>query len=86
MVGRTNEDLERRRGVSEEVLWVSKDGDCRATIDGLRVRHEHASDFTGEWVSGLPSSYEVEYNATVIALFRERALGVKCDEMGMGRP
>ena len=86
MVGRTNEDLERRRGVSEEVLWVSKDGERRVVDSGpsfdpfqLQFKFDRGWDFT---YSVLPP----EFFDLVRSALRERALGVKCDEMQMGRP
>ena len=69
-----------------EVLWVSKDGERRVVDSGpsydpfrLQFRFERGWEYQ-DYV--LPP----EFFDFVRSALRERALGVKCDEMGMGRP
>ena len=71
-----------------EVLWVSKDGRCRTVVcDGGLVGIEYNGDhLMDKWCPGFSPVYRAEYHAVVIALFRERALGEKCDKQGVGRP
>ena len=71
---------------SEEVLWVSKEGERRVVDSGpshdpfrLQFRFERGWEYQ-DYV--LPP----EFFDLVRSAIRERALGVKCDEMGMGRP
>jgi hypothetical protein len=71
--------------VSEEVLWTGKHGaEFVVDADGIGCFRADWSDTrhaNSDWLN-LPSDFQ----AAVIALFRERALGAKCDAMRMGRP
>ena len=71
-----------------EVLWVSKDGRTRAVVSPVGYCVFESPDDAQHWtrwyrgMDNLPT----EFHEFIIALCRERALGAKCEKIGMGRP
>ena len=71
---------------SEEVLWVSKDGEYRVVDSGPSYDPFRLQFHFGRGWEFVESVLPSEFFDLVRSALRERALGVKCDEMQMGRP